>query len=478
MNRKIIHASFVAILLTGWMARAAWADPVVTDITLVSEKRISRTVFEYTYKATITNDGTTRKNVRATLNSVGSGTIIIDGIIDVGELAVNQIITPTDTFTIRQDRAFAFDRTALAWSFSGETEIIPDAPGNLGELVIYPRVIPPGSDAKVTVMIKIDTPSAFSGNPKLERLDDAYNFQSNLASLVDDGTHGDAAARDGWYSAQLSINEANPDLILIRATAPATATKDTIHSPINTITVERGANTSGPFATLQSDKLLFRNLDGTVASEVDLSSSQYPISDDTGNYVVITDRYAVPSKDQKYAGILSLSFRGSDKSLDTETDSPYGSTFTFRDVNSILWSKSLSVDASTQYYVPSQNENSNSMFSADNNHILLIEVQEENGSPRALTYDTNGTLVTEFSSKLQALYSPRISGNGRYVLLEGSFPITDGGGYGFEVFDINSGESLIQLINLDVISSYGVGENIDGKFIIWADGVVLYQLPE
>jgi len=473
MNQKLTNIACIS--LAGLMSGIAWADPTVTDITLVNEIRISRTVFEYTYKATITNDGVVRKNVQATLNNVRPGTTIVEGIIDVGELAANQVITSTDTFTIQQDRKFAFDRAALVWSFSGETV---EAPGNLGELIIFPKVIPTGQDTKVTVMIKIDNPSIFSGNPKLDRLDSSGNVQSTLGNLLDDGVAGDTVAGDRWYTMQGVVNEASPGQIYIRATATAKATSNEILSPIENVEVELGADASGPFATQQDDKLVFRNIDGSIASEVDLSPTQEPFSDSTGNYFIVNNLFSISTRDQKRAGILTITFLEPDQPpQETETSSPYGSSFIFRDANTILWSKSLPGDTDTQLYVPNPNDGSSAIFSADGNRVLLIIVNEENGSPKAHIYDASGALVTEFASKLQALYSPRISGNGRYVLLEGSFPISEGGGYGFEVLDIETHLSYIQLLDLDAIDSYAVVEGDDGKFKVWADGATLYQLP-
>lgn len=474
MNQKLINIACIS--LAGLLSGIAWADPTVTDITLVNEKRISRTVFEYTYKATITNDGTARHNVKATLNSAGSGTSIIEGIVDIGELSANQVITSTDTFILQQDRKFTFDRTALVWSF--ESEAIPDAPGNLNELTIFPKLIPAARDTKVMVMIKIDDPSVFSGNPRLERLDSKGNAHSILATFVDDGTQGDAIAGDRWYTIQGVINEASPGQIYIRATATAKATSSEILSPVENVEVELGADASGPFAVQQSDKLVFRNIDGSIASEVDLSPTQESFSDSTGNYFIVNNFYSISTRNQKRVGILTITFLEPDQPpQETETSSLHGSNFIFRDANAILWSKSLPVDTDTQFYVPDSNAGPSAMFSSDGNRVLLIIVNEENGSPTAQIYDASGVLVTEFASKLRALYSPRISGNGRYVLLEGSFPISEGGGYGFEVLDIETHLSYIQLLDLAAIDSYAVVEGDEGKFKVLADGATLYQLP-
>lgn len=478
MNKKISHAIVVIILITAGITGVAWANPIVTDISLVSEKRISRTVYEYTFQATITNDDTARSNVQATLNSAGQGTSIIDGVINVGELTANQVKTSTDTFTIRQDRTFAFDRTALVWVFSSETtNVIPDSLGNLGKLTIFPKVIPTNQDTKVTVMIKIDNPIVFEDKLQLVRLDNAGNIQSILASFTDDGTQGDAVDGDLWYTTQVTINEEKSVKIPLRALATIKGSSNEVYSLIETIEVEVGADTSGLFAIIQNDRLMFHNSEGGLISERDISPTTQPLSDQTGEYLIYECHSAIPTKNQKYVGVLTSRFLDLDgPPQETDTSIPYGSTFSYLDANSVLWSKSLPPDSSTRYFVPDRNGYA-AMFSADGNRVLLIEVQEDDTEPKIQIYDAKGILVKEYTSKIQVLVSSRISWNGRFVLLEGHISPSEGGKYGFEVFDIEFEQGLTQPLDFFAIRSYFVLEGTDGRFIVWSDGQAIYQLP-
>lgn len=108
---------FVWVLFLDLATSSIFAAPVVTKITLVSEKRISRTVFEYTYKITVKNDVTAQINLQAKLTAVGLGTVAVDDQVNVGNLAPNAITTPVDTFSIRHDRSLPFVSTALKWTF-------------------------------------------------------------------------------------------------------------------------------------------------------------------------------------------------------------------------------------------------------------------------------------------------------------------------------------------------------------------------
>lgn len=109
----------------------AAAAPTVTQITLVSEKRVARTVFEYTYRITVKNDAIAQKNLTATLTRVGAGTTIVDGKVVVGDLAPNGVSTPADTFIVKHDRALPFQASALVWRFSA------DSAGDIGKDVVF-----------------------------------------------------------------------------------------------------------------------------------------------------------------------------------------------------------------------------------------------------------------------------------------------------------------------------------------------------
>ena len=123
---------FCVALLGLAIGVVAAAAPTVTQITLVSEKRIARTVFEYSYRITVKNDAVARDNVVATLSKVGTGTSIVVNQVNIGSLATNEVVTPADTVTIQHDRSVAFQANALVWLFSssGPTNVtVPNVVG-------------------------------------------------------------------------------------------------------------------------------------------------------------------------------------------------------------------------------------------------------------------------------------------------------------------------------------------------------------
>ena len=97
-------------------------DPAqVVAFTKISEKRITRTLYEYVYSITVKNGRVPQQGIVATITNVGAGTTIVNGSVTVGELLSNASITPTGTITLRHDRALPFDLAAITWQVVGTT---------------------------------------------------------------------------------------------------------------------------------------------------------------------------------------------------------------------------------------------------------------------------------------------------------------------------------------------------------------------
>jgi len=90
----------------------------VSALTKVSETRIGRTLFEYQFRITVQNGTAAQSGLKAQLTGAGAGTSIVQGSVDVGDLAANASLTPAATITLRQDRLLAFQPSQLVWSFS------------------------------------------------------------------------------------------------------------------------------------------------------------------------------------------------------------------------------------------------------------------------------------------------------------------------------------------------------------------------
>ena len=101
---------------------------IVTGITKVSETRVSRTVYDYVFQVTFKNNSSgPQSGLAATLTGAGTGTTIIKGSVRVGDLAAGASVTPQDTITLRQDRTFPFNLTALVWNINVSWVINPSS---------------------------------------------------------------------------------------------------------------------------------------------------------------------------------------------------------------------------------------------------------------------------------------------------------------------------------------------------------------
>ena len=84
---------------------------------LISSKRITRTLFDFTYKVQITNSGAENfGDVVASVTSNAVATTIIDGSVSFGEVAPGATVPSQDTFTLRQDRTILFNPADLVWT--------------------------------------------------------------------------------------------------------------------------------------------------------------------------------------------------------------------------------------------------------------------------------------------------------------------------------------------------------------------------
>ncbi len=121
----LILITTLLLLTTGRPAHAA-PELAIGDYQLVSSKRISRTVSEYTYKAAVINTGSDALDVSATLNINAPGVTVLDGELSFGDVGAGATVSSADTFTIRHDRAYALNESQFQWAVKA-TEVVQKA---------------------------------------------------------------------------------------------------------------------------------------------------------------------------------------------------------------------------------------------------------------------------------------------------------------------------------------------------------------
>lgn len=110
-----VDAADVALVNLDNDTTSTSADLQVCNYTLVSTRRVTRVLYDYTYEAELTNTGPPVTGVIATVTSTSPNTGIVDGEVQFGPVASGGTVQSSDTFTIRQDRQYPFDPGALMW---------------------------------------------------------------------------------------------------------------------------------------------------------------------------------------------------------------------------------------------------------------------------------------------------------------------------------------------------------------------------
>lgn len=93
--------------------------PQVEQLDLVSEKRIDRTRYEYTFKVSVRGSGASFKEGAFAVSSSAATTTVVDGTFSIGSISAGQVVRSSDTFSVRHDRTVPFDKTKLNFAFAG-----------------------------------------------------------------------------------------------------------------------------------------------------------------------------------------------------------------------------------------------------------------------------------------------------------------------------------------------------------------------
>lgn len=96
----------------------------VIALTKVSEVRVDRTTFDYTFQVSIRNDGQGRADILARMTNAGLGTSIIDGEVRVRVLESGATVVSNDTIKLRHNRAYPFNLSALQWNLQSTNAVV------------------------------------------------------------------------------------------------------------------------------------------------------------------------------------------------------------------------------------------------------------------------------------------------------------------------------------------------------------------
>src|SRR6185295_12454603 len=131
--------TLAGLLLLLWATLPVFTQSqTINNYVLVSQRAISLTVFEYTYRASLVNGGTALTGATATVASLSTATTIVDNSLTFGPVAAGGTVVSSDTFSFRQNRTVPFSFANLQWT------ITPAAANQ-------PPMVSAGSDQAITL---------------------------------------------------------------------------------------------------------------------------------------------------------------------------------------------------------------------------------------------------------------------------------------------------------------------------------------
>jgi len=123
------EATYWTIEVRDQFGSIAYADPITlnylafTDYELVSEKSVSQTEFEYTFRVKAKNMGSDEVNrITVELHSVPDNITALNGKVFFESLPGGGEVLSDDTFSVRIDHSMPTDENDLIWQISGERE--------------------------------------------------------------------------------------------------------------------------------------------------------------------------------------------------------------------------------------------------------------------------------------------------------------------------------------------------------------------
>jgi hypothetical protein len=227
------------------------------NYTLVASRRLSSTVYEYDYRAQVTNSGPAVTNVMVDLNAstLPTGITAVEGHLIFGAVGANATVTSSDTFTVRHDRRYPFNVSALVWTIHFDPLIV----------VNHAPVADAGTDQAAAVNATVALDGSHSSDPDGDALTYAWSFVSHptgsTATLLNPATVNPTFRVDkaGRYTVQLLVNDGQVNSVA-----------DTVViSTLNTAPVaQAGQNQTARLGTTIT-------LDGSHSSDVDGDALTY-----------------------------------------------------------------------------------------------------------------------------------------------------------------------------------------------------------
>jgi hypothetical protein len=214
MKTRLLSLIGLSTMLCG----IASAQLSIVNYQKLSETRVDRTLFDYTFKADISNQGAAIDAATATVTSLSPSITVRSGTLSFSNIPANGSVTSSNTFVIRVDRTVAFSFSNLQWTFH-----IADPP--------QPPVANAGPPQNVALGATVHLDGSQSTASAGRSLQFLWSFVSRPAgsnATLSDVTQPMptfVADRGGNYVVQLVVNDG------FVSSAPATVTISTTVAP-------------------------------------------------------------------------------------------------------------------------------------------------------------------------------------------------------------------------------------------------------
>jgi len=145
INNKVVFVLFT--ILVSIFSNVTFAEVNFSSYELIKKEKSGRSDYNYTYKATITNSGGSLQNVTAQLQSSSQHIVVSEGELIFGDVSTGESLVSIDTFTVKINRRYGFDESALTWVFSAD-EVVDQTGGEIEGDDGVSAIFPPGATAE------------------------------------------------------------------------------------------------------------------------------------------------------------------------------------------------------------------------------------------------------------------------------------------------------------------------------------------
>lgn len=287
-----------------------WATPpvftqsqTINNYVLVSQRAISLTVFEYTYRASLVNGGTPLSGATATVVSLSSATTIVDNSLTFGPVTAGGTVVSTDTFTFRQNRTVPFSFANLQWTIAAVA-------GN------QPPSVDAGSDQTITLPINsvaLNGTVTDDGQP-------THTLAIGWSKVSGPGTVTFLPANAAVTTATFS--EAGSYVLRLTANDGALSASDDVNVMVNAAANRAPVANAGPDQTVARGATV--TLDGSGSSDPDNDPVTYQwsfVQVPTGSAAVLTNpTSAGPTFVTDKAGLYRVRLSVSDATTSSAPD--------------------------------------------------------------------------------------------------------------------------------------------------------------